>query len=591
MKMSWALGAGLLFLGIAPAYAAYTDPDTSFGTNGVAIIAPPASYTSGNTADVVEALSGDLYVLAGFSNATTTNAPYVVRLLSNGSLDTSFGSAGYLAVSGGYLVALAVDDTLGKYYLASSQSVRRFNNDGSLDTGFASGGTFTPPSGLLPAKAILWSLAVLPDGKLSIVATGNAGGSTGPATFYSLQLTTAGSLDTAFGSGGMASAAPTPSGGQSTAGENMYAFRPTYDASRGLVYINGGYFPNGATQTSGPMAATLARFTSVGQPDSNFGSGGLAYYAFNGGGYPSFFVTGLGSDGSVYAEGSSIGSSGEEGIVGYTAAGLLNTGFGNGGILATTGSIASIVSPLGVAAQSDGKILVAGLAQPGGSCHGACVVRLLGDSVLANNTAPSAMPVQTAGGPVTLSSSAGTVSRAEPVAQPTQAPGGYTYPDGFFSYSVSGLNPGATVTVSLQLPAGTNATTYMKCQAGACAPYPSTRISGNTIQLTLTDGGQGDADGVANGVITDPGAPAVAINSGASSSSSSSGSSSGSSSSSSGGASSSSSSSSSGSGSSGSSSGGSSSGSGSGGGGPMAPGLVVLLGAAAWLRRRTGGLK
>lgn len=34
-------------------------------------------------------------------------------------------------------------------------------------------------------------------------------------------------------------------------------------------------------------------------------------------------------------------------------------------------------------------------------------------------------------------------------------------------------------------------------------------IDGSTVTFTLTDGGVGDADGVADGTIVDPGAPAV----------------------------------------------------------------------------------
>ena len=40
-------------------------------------------------------------------------------------------------------------------------------------------------------------------------------------------------------------------------------------------------------------------------------------------------------------------------------------------------------------------------------------------------------------------------------------------------------------------------------------PFPSVVSGPNQLTLTLKDGGAGDADGVANGVIVDPGAPSV----------------------------------------------------------------------------------
>ena len=72
---------------------------------------------------------------------------------------------------------------------------------------------------------------------------------------------------------------------------------------------------------------------------------------------------------------------------------------------------------------------------------------------------------------------------------------------------------GATVTVTAKVPAGTNPSAYIKCNSSAasCAPFSGAAVSGDTITLTLVDGGAGDSDGKADGVISDPGAPAVAI--------------------------------------------------------------------------------
>ena len=47
-------------------------------------------------------------------------------------------------------------------------------------------------------------------------------------------------------------------------------------------------------------------------------------------------------------------------------------------------------------------------------------------------------------------------------------------------------------------------------QCGPLVPLSKTQISATALPLTLTDGGPGDADGVENGEIVDPGGSSVA---------------------------------------------------------------------------------
>jgi len=58
-----------------------------------------------------------------------------------------------------------------------------------------------------------------------------------------------------------------------------------------------------------------------------------------------------------------------------------------------------------------------------------------------------------------------------------------------------------TVTYSQNLPA--NAVFY-KENNGSYSVYPTTAIGANSVTFSLTDGGAGDADGVADGNIHDP---------------------------------------------------------------------------------------
>ncbi len=94
-------------------------------------------------------------------------------------------------------------------------------------------------------------------------------------------------------------------------------------------------------------------------------------------------------------------------------------------------------------------------------------------------------------------------------------PAGATLPHGVVSLRLIGGTPGSSATVVLTypeaLPAGTRYYKYGPTAANPAAhwyEYPHAAINGNTITLTLTDGGAGDSDLEANGVIVDPGGPA-----------------------------------------------------------------------------------
>ncbi|MES1933746.1 VBCS repeat-containing protein [Salinisphaera shabanensis T35B1] len=123
------------------------------------------------------------------------------------------------------------------------------------------------------------------------------------------------------------------------------------------------------------------------------------------------------------------------------------------------------------------------------------------------------------GNAVTLASSAGNIEAMSISSKPPEGidgPEGIDFPNGFFSFNIVGLNPGESVRVSLILPEGSTPDTFYKFQNGGSFEFlenaqgtEGALIAGNTITLTLIDGGLGDADGEANGTIEDPGAPGV----------------------------------------------------------------------------------
>jgi parallel beta-helix repeat protein len=92
---------------------------------------------------------------------------------------------------------------------------------------------------------------------------------------------------------------------------------------------------------------------------------------------------------------------------------------------------------------------------------------------------------------------------------PTAGKPNISFPHGFFSFDITGLTPGATVTVTITLPTGAAPTQYWKYHVPeGWIQIPMTVVGPpNVITITLVDGGLGDDDGLANGVIVDQGGP------------------------------------------------------------------------------------
>src|SRR5262249_43953282 len=87
-------------------------------------------------------------------------------------------------------------------------------------------------------------------------------------------------------------------------------------------------------------------------------------------------------------------------------------------------------------------------------------------------------------------------------------------PYGLFSFNVVNVEPGGTATVQFTVPPGARPNAYLKSHPQTGQYYDffyngetGAVFDGDTITLHLIDGGRGDADGLVNGVIMDPGGP------------------------------------------------------------------------------------
>ena len=121
---------------------------------------------------------------------------------------------------------------------------------------------------------------------------------------------------------------------------------------------------------------------------------------------------------------------------------------------------------------------------------------------------------------------AGFIPTTGHVKSPPSLPPGFTFPHGLFDFVLDGGGAGTTATITISYPAAIPAgSVYWKygpspagynCSGAACAtahwyqmPPAQAVIAGNTITLTITDGGVGDDDLTANGTIVDQGGPGV----------------------------------------------------------------------------------
>jgi uncharacterized delta-60 repeat protein len=202
-----------------------------------------------------------------------------------GSLDPTFGKNGVvltdlgLNASGSQTNAVPTGAALlpgGDIAVAGNFGLVRYLPNGSLDTTFATGGVVPLPPGVsTPA-----GLAIQPDGKFLLAGEATPPGGTGNALSV-VRFNANGSLDKAFGTGGVATA--------TIPNSNVQVADAAVAQSDGKILLGGKALLN---TRHAPAVGALARFNANGTIDQGFGTGGEVTSAAVG---P---VTGLGLDAS-----------------------------------------------------------------------------------------------------------------------------------------------------------------------------------------------------------------------------------------------------------------------------------------------------
>jgi uncharacterized delta-60 repeat protein len=308
------------------------DLDTSFGSGGKKTI------NFGGTDDprVVLVQPNGRIVVAGGGGAASSFC--VVRLRTNGTLDTTFGSGGKKVIDFGgddesvFGAALQAD---GKIVLAGDShlkvAVARLKPNGALDASFEGDGKKVFSWGALGrAQAVV----VAPNGKILLAGfSGPEGGNIQVA-----RLKTNGLLDTTFGAGGKAAV---------DFGGDDFGMAMARQAD-GRILVAG---------RSSAAGAVVARLRATGTLDPDFDGDGRV--TLPGGGSASAVL--VQPDRNIVVAGNAMGS-GVMTVTRLTPTGALDLTFGAGGTASIDfGSTADLAA--GAALQPNGKIVVAGYTQ------------------------------------------------------------------------------------------------------------------------------------------------------------------------------------------------------------------------------------
>ena len=430
------------------------------------------TFGSGGMVTTPAAVLSDVYGVATYANAGTANDGKVVavgdaavtsgsstvpefavcRFNLNGTLDASFGSSGTGEVTTmlPHLKSGVARDVViqpdGKIvavgYGGNDLALVRYNADGSLDASFGSQGVVLTTLGKRNS-ARAESLALQADGKIVV------GGIVNLAELALVRYTTAGALDTSFGTGGIVTtpfSAPIkfygngnknldlaldtgsldPNAGKIVVVTQLNTYQDvvvrynangsldtSFAAGAGYETLNLSNIPSVAIQTngriivaegtgSGDWGLNLDRLNLDGSYDATFGSGGHVVVA-----NPDYLARHvmLESDGKILVGGYEPGDGGSYLLVARFNAtdGSLDTSFGAGGVAVASGSHADTFKG-GMALEPDGRIVLAGSQMPavnGGWTSGA-LARFLATGPQIGSFTASPNPV-TAGSSVTLS--------------------------------------------------------------------------------------------------------------------------------------------------------------------------------------------
>jgi uncharacterized delta-60 repeat protein len=373
MKLQFHLS--VLALGLAcvvsitsvPVQAAPGDLDPTFGTDGK-VITDFAGHDDGSGGVAIQ--SDGKIVVAGF--AATSDTPdtddfALARYNNDGTLDTSFGTGGKVTTDFG-----AADDVARKVALQadgkivvvglhlngteSAFALARYTTSGKLDQSFGQGGKVLTTFPGMPANERSRFIVIQVDQKILIGGNVGTNQATGP-DFALARYNPDGSLDQTFGDGGLVTT------NISSTLDNAWA---AVVQSSGKIVVGGfSLIFDVSTQTS-TSEFSLVRYKSNGTVDTTFGTDGTGVVLTEFSGDQANIVDlALGADESIIALGTDVpdfnpGPIDRFVLAKYSADGILDSTFGDGGRVVTHFRAGSSDDASALLLQPDGRIIVSG---------------------------------------------------------------------------------------------------------------------------------------------------------------------------------------------------------------------------------------
>jgi uncharacterized delta-60 repeat protein len=348
--------------------------DPGFGLSGK--VTTPVG-TNDSIANAVQIQTDGKIVAAGTGNGDFA----VARYTTNGSLDTSFGSAGKaITAPAGAANAMAIQPD-GKIIVAGTRnghySLARYTTNGAPDNSFGGGGSVSTAIGDTDAAQ---AVRVQTDGKIVAAGTSVTGSS---YDFSLVRYNTNGSLDISFGSFGRVTT-------DFESGNAGFGYGLAIQPDGRLIVVGGVEIP---ATPGGSVYFALARYATNGTLDSSFGDGGQVITQVE---FDDAYATAvtLQPDGKIIAAGQSeIGTNEQYAVVRYYTDGSLDNSYGVGGESVVSFNDGGDDTGTAVALDSEGRAVMAGNA---GGLFG--VARFLGDPLPAPNldislTAPNTVVV------------------------------------------------------------------------------------------------------------------------------------------------------------------------------------------------------
>jgi uncharacterized delta-60 repeat protein len=237
--------------------------DTTFGSSGLVIVNFPEDSS---VYDIAVLPDGKILACG---EVFLDNSFLLIRLNTNGSLDTSFGNSGTVRAKMGatnQLVgaarAIAIQPDLkivAVGFAEDSWAIARFHSDGQLDEGFSNDGKILLNFGVGTEEAA--DVVLQPDGKI-VVAGWRAG-----LNAVVARLNSDGSIDDTFGSGANGIVQPVEGLNRATS--------LALDASGKILVAGDGFQPS-------PSDFIVMRLNIDGTKDTSFGGSGIVFTEFGG---------------------------------------------------------------------------------------------------------------------------------------------------------------------------------------------------------------------------------------------------------------------------------------------------------------------